>query len=129
MWKIMSLIYSLVFAILFFSLPSAISWQTAALISKQGSFRLTSAFSTAKMIRAPLFSSTSFMLIDHALHNLKLVLVWGNYKSDGKKEAKYLLGVASLLVLKLTFTSVNIRTTYVCPSGPRAETILKSLVD
>jgi hypothetical protein len=47
--------------------------------------------------------------------------VWGNYKSDGRKEGLIILGLASLITVKINFMSVDLRTTYLCPSGPNAE--------
>ena len=51
--------------------------------------------------------------------------VWGNYSSDGKREGQLALVVALLIVLKGAFTSVEVRTTYICPSGSGAEKRLK----
>mmetsp|Transcript_23129 Transcript_23129/g.33156 ORF Transcript_23129/g.33156 Transcript_23129/m.33156 type:complete len:155 (+) Transcript_23129:28-492(+) len=55
--------------------------------------------------------------------------VWGNYSSDGKKESKFLLFAALLLVAKVNFMSINIRTTYICPSGPGSDKVLQSLIE
>jgi hypothetical protein len=51
--------------------------------------------------------------------------VWGNYKSDGSLEGKIILSLACLFVLKGTFTSINLRTTYPCPTGLNSDRILK----
>jgi hypothetical protein len=47
--------------------------------------------------------------------------VWGNYKSDGKKEGNVILALVIAVVIKGQFTSVDLRTTYPCPSGPNSE--------
>lgn len=38
-----------------------------------------------------------------------LAFFWGNYKSDGKKEAKIGLALAVLLCIKSNFSSIEIR--------------------
>lgn len=53
---------------------------------------------------------------------------WGNYKSDGKKEGKIGLALAVALCIKGNFMSVDVRTTYTCPSGAGSEKILASLI-
>jgi hypothetical protein len=61
-------------------------------------------------------------------YNSKIPIGWGNYSSDGKKEGKIILLASLLLVLKSSFMSIDVRTTYICPSGPGSEAVLQSLV-
>ena len=79
-----------------------------------------------------LFMSYAFSLKlnCHSLHtnsrssirnNSKLYGIWGNYKSDGKKEGYVLLALAVAAVVKGQFTSIDLRTTYACPTGINAE--------
>eukprot|EP01041_Mallomonas_annulata_P009168 gene9168-18999_t len=52
---------------------------------------------------------------------------WGNYKSDGKKEGAILGALVFFLCLKGNFTSVDVRSTCICPSGPGSEAVRASL--
>ena len=54
---------------------------------------------------------------------------WGNYKSDGKTEGKIGLAVAVLLCIKGNFMSIDVRRTYMCPSGAVSEKVLASLIE
>lgn len=47
---------------------------------------------------------------------------WSNYSSDGKREANVLFTFAIALVLKGNFLPSELKNSYVCPSGPTAET-------
>jgi len=53
---------------------------------------------------------------------------WGNYKSNGKTEGKIGLALAVALCIKGNFMSVDVRTTYTCPSGANSEKTLASLI-
>jgi hypothetical protein len=53
--------------------------------------------------------------------SLQQKAVWGNYNSDGTREGLVIFGLAALMTLKVNFMSVDIRTTYICPTGPNAE--------
>ena len=46
---------------------------------------------------------------------------WGNYKSDGKREGNIGLAIAVLLCIKGNFMSIDVRRTYMCPSGAGSE--------
>mmetsp|Transcript_8245 Transcript_8245/g.8407 ORF Transcript_8245/g.8407 Transcript_8245/m.8407 type:complete len:156 (+) Transcript_8245:44-511(+) len=46
---------------------------------------------------------------------------WGNFSSKGEEESKWLLLLAGVLVLKGTFSSIDVRTTTICPTGEGAE--------
>lgn len=48
---------------------------------------------------------------------------WGNYKSDGKKEGKIGLAIAVALCIKGNFMSIDVRRTYMCPSGAGSEKV------
>ena len=54
---------------------------------------------------------------------------WGNYKSDGKKEGNAFLAIVVLLCIKGNFMSVDVRKTYICPSGAGSERVLASLIE
>jgi hypothetical protein len=54
---------------------------------------------------------------------------WGNYKSDGKTEGKIGLVIAVLLCIKGNFMSIDVRKTYMCPSGAGSERVLASLIE
>lgn len=54
---------------------------------------------------------------------------WGNYKSDGKTEGKIGLAIAVLLCIKGNFMSIDVRKTYMCPSGAGSERVLASLIE
>lgn len=54
---------------------------------------------------------------------------WGNYKSDGKKEGNVVLAIAVLLCIKGNFMSIDVRKTYMCPSGAGSEKVLASLLE
>ena len=54
---------------------------------------------------------------------------WGNYKSDGKKEGNVVLVIVALLCIKGNFMSVDVRKTYICPSGAGSEKVLASLLE
>lgn len=54
---------------------------------------------------------------------------WGNYKSDGKTEGKIGLAIAVLLCIKGNFMSIDVRKTYMCPSGAGSEKVLASLIE
>ncbi|CAM9144487.1 unnamed protein product [Heterosigma akashiwo] len=43
------------------------------------------------------------------------------YASDGVKEAKILFGLLGLLLIRNQFSTIELRTTSVCPGGPEAE--------
>lgn len=54
---------------------------------------------------------------------------WGNYKSDGKREGNIGLAIAVLLCIKGNFMSIDVRKTYMCPSGAGSERVLASLIE
>jgi hypothetical protein len=54
---------------------------------------------------------------------------WGNYKSDGKREGNIGLAIALLLCIKGNFMSIDVRKTYMCPSGAGSERVLASLIE
>ena len=54
---------------------------------------------------------------------------WGNYKSDGKREGNIGLAIAVLLCVKGNFMSIDVRKTYMCPSGAGSERVLASLIE
>ena len=70
-------------------------------------------------LKSHLFHANSLSLIRNS--NSKLYGIWGNYKSDGKKEGYVLLALAVAAVVKGQFTSIDLRTTYACPTGINAE--------
>lgn len=52
---------------------------------------------------------------------------WGNYKSDGIKEAKVLLVVVSLSAARILCLPEDVRTAAFCPEGINAENVRKIL--
>lgn len=54
---------------------------------------------------------------------------WGNYSSNGKKEGNVVLAIAILLCIKGNFMSIDVRKTYMCPSGAGSEKVLASLLE